>query len=870
MSGFRDLTLKPKYGLGDDFLNDVYVPLLGRAIRYTRAVGYFSSGGLASVGSGLEAFIRNNGSMRLMASPKGWSPQDVEALSGRREIPPELADRLARSLITKSEIERDHLSVLAWLMREGRLETRIIIGPEGQLFHQKLGMFWDSRDDAVGIEGSNNETLAGWDSNIESLSVRRSWLDQEDWFPATVAELDQLWQGSPHSRSYPLPEAVRQELLSYAQYRPHPIPELVVKSLKLFPHQQEGRDQLLAAWPKSRLLADEVGLGKTITASAAMKELQAQGKCRRVLILAPANVCIQWQEELAEKFNLQVPRLEQGRLRNTDGSERSAISPLDEPMLIASWHLMRQPRWRERLLQGSGWDLIVVDEAHHARRRSPGSDLKAGNRRPNQFLNLLEGVLSEIAGTLWLLTATPVQLHLVELFDLLNVIRPDSEPPSSPLRSWFEFERFYMALADSKGDRRWEILGRGVGETSPVQLDPDKRSELKPFLRRQLTGFGKTGRDAMQDADTLIQNDLCGELLESIRRRSPGGRLMLRRTRRDADLQDAFAERQPSKVSVEFASSEERWLYRDLDSFLAGLWAMRRGRERGFGFLLSMYRRRLTSSWQAIERTIERALSGSGLPEDEMELMELGLDAGVASEIGAVGGAHGFGAEEMETLRRFTARIGRTVRGSGDPKIAQLSRDLHTCRLEGRSMLVFTQFMDTLEYIRDALQSTYGSQVGTYSGQGAMLFNEGVWSSVTKEQLTQALAAREISILLCTDAASEGLNLQTASTLVNYDLPWNPMRVEQRIGRIDRINQASKTLPIQNYVMSDTVEEQVHDVLMERIKVFEGSVGALQPILGEVESLVAESTADDVAMNLESRIAAIGNVGKPITAALGG
>ena len=302
MSGFRDLTLKPKYGLGDDFLNDVYIPLLGRSIRYTRAVGYFSSGGLASVGAGLEAFIRNNGSMRLMASPEGWSPQDVEALSGHREIPRELADRLARSLITRSDIERDHLSVLAWLMREGRLDTRIIIGAKGQLFHQKVGMFWDSRDDVVGMEGSNNETLAGWDSNIESLSVRRSWLDQEEWFPATLAELDRLWWGGPHSRSYSLPEAVRQKLLTYAQYRPHPIPEPVVKPLQLYSHQREGCDRLLAAWPESRLLADEVGLGKTITASAAMQALQAQGKCRRVLILAPANVCIQWQEELAEKF----------------------------------------------------------------------------------------------------------------------------------------------------------------------------------------------------------------------------------------------------------------------------------------------------------------------------------------------------------------------------------------------------------------------------------------------------------------------------------------------------------------------------------------------------------------------------------------
>ena len=94
------------------------------------------------------------------------------------------------------------------------------------------------------------------------------------------------------------------------------------------------------------------------------------------------------------------------------------------------------------------------------------------------------------------------------------------------------------------------------------------------------------------------------------------------------------------------------------------------------------------------------------------------------------------------------------------------------------------------------------------------------------------------------------------------------MRVEQRIGRIDRINQESRTLSIRNYVMSDTVEEQVYDALRNRIKVFEGSVGELQPILGEVENLVAESTADDVATNLESHITAMGNTGKPVAAAL--
>ena len=150
----------------------------------------------------------------------------------------------------------------------------------------------------------------------------------------------------------------------------------------------------------------------------------------------------------------------------------------------------------------------------------PTSNQEFGGRI--SFWSCLKECFPRSPSTLWLLTATPVQLHLVELFDLLSVIKPDSEPQSSPLGSWFKFERFYTALAAPEGNQTWETLGRGVGEIAPVQLDPYKHSELQPFLRRQLTGFGRLGRDAVQDADTLVKHELQEELLESIRQRSPG------------------------------------------------------------------------------------------------------------------------------------------------------------------------------------------------------------------------------------------------------------------------------------------------------------------------------------------------------------
>jgi ERCC4-related helicase len=105
---------------------------------------------------------------------------------------------------------------------------------------------------------------------------------------------------------------------------------------------------------------------------------------------------------------------------------------------------------------------------------------------------------------------------------------------------------------------------------------------------------------------------------------------------------------------------------------------------------------------------------------------------------------------------------------------------------------VFTEYVDTLEYLRDVLAGHYGKTLGCFSGQGGQLWDGAAWQPVTKERITAALQKGELRILICTDAASEGLNLQAAGALVSYDLPWSPSKVEQRIGRIDRIGQRGR------------------------------------------------------------------------------
>lgn len=876
MERLRDLKLRQNYGYGDNLLRDFYIPALARAVRYDRAVAYFNSHSLAGAAAGLSHFIERGGTIRLMVSPHNWDEGDVQALHGNLTVPEQLAQRLAASLVPENEIQKDRLSVLAWLVQEQRLEARILVGARGQLYHQKIGILVDAAGDGVAFSGSSNETLSAWERNAELVPTFCTWKsrEQRESFDFQVQQFERFWEGQTDFRALPFPKAVLDKLLQMAPASPplHVDVEPDPPALELFPHQQAGVKQLVQAYPNSRLLADEVGLGKTVTAGRALMKLREQGKCKRVLILAPANVCVQWQEELREKFGFDCPRLDAGQVRYPDGnSERwsrdNSFNQYD--ILIASSHLVRRSDWKQRLENAEPYDLIILDEAHHARRTAPEINLKRGRHRRNQLLALLEDVLVPQACCLWLLTATPVQLHLVEFYDLLRVLVTDDEKIGSPLQDWESFESFYQALADPGSFQAWSKLGQGVQWIADYSVPA---RGLSPANRKRLERFGREGRDAAQDARNLCQAGYGDLLLQSLQDRSPGGRLMLRRTRQQADMSGLFAQRVPEKVEISFASREEEALYGELDDFLLRLRTRdTKSGSRGFGFLLTIYRKRLTSSWQAVAKTIGRALSQDDQAMDELTLLEQGMEPADWDYEGKFQKLHkDFTADDRKALKVFAGRVSRVVEEQQDPKIRQLHRDIDVCRARGISILLFTQFWDTLEYLRTFLQGRYGNQVACYSGRGGEIWKLGEWIPVPKELLIRDLNEGKITILLCTDAASEGLNLQAASTLINFDLPWNPMRVEQRIGRIDRIRQTSSHLHIRNYVMRDTIEDRVYEVLENRIKLFEGAVGHMQPILGRVENLMADVTPEEASSQLESLLTKHEGEGHKVSVALGG
>ena len=174
-----------------------------------------------------------------------------------------------------------------------------------------------------------------------------------------------------------------------------------------------------------------------------------------------------------------------------------------------------------------------------------------------------------------------------------------------------------------------------------------------------------------------------------------------------------------------------------------------------------------------------------------------------------------------------------------DSKFEAFQDQLNRVVADGHRVIIFTQYLDTLDFIRDRLVARYGNQLACYSGRGGEVWDAASnrWRVVEKADV-KARSERDhpqaITILLGTDAASEGLNLQQFSALINYDLPWNPMRVEQRIGRIDRIGQEAPAVKILNLYMEGTIEEDTYDTLKRRIGLFEEVVGPLQPILAEM------------------------------------
>jgi len=315
--------------------------------------------------------------------------------------------------------------------------------------------------------------------------------------------------------------------------------------------------------------------------------------------------------------------------------------------------------------------------------------------------------------------------------------------------------------------------------------------------------------------------------------------------------------------------ADEESLYNRIEEYITQFYQKYENERRGLGFVMTVYRRRLTSSFWAVRCSLERRLkflSGIAgvetlLTDEDAEQEELELDIFEEEDAGTDGqsGSQTMRfAAELAYVRDFIQELKQL--SVADSKLEVLKAELNQVFKQRATVLIFTQYTDTMDYLREQLRHVYGKEVACYSGRGGEVWNGIAWVLTTKEAVKADFREGKIRILLGTESASEGLNLQTCGVLINYDMPWNPMRVEQRIGRIDRIGQEYPVVWISNYFYRDTIEDQIYQRLADRINWFEVVVGDLQPILaqvGEVTKRLAMLPASEREVQLEVEIAAL-------------
>lgn len=799
------------------------------AKSYKRIAGYFRSSIFELVGEEIAAIQ----SVQVVCNSE-LDAADVAVSKHVRETA--LKERWNEA---PSEVEallhRDRYRRLHDLLTSGRVEIRVV--PKDRVFiHGKAGVIEATDGSKTCFLGSINETKSAFARNYEIL-----W---EDPSPEGVAwvedEFDALWKDA-----YPLPDAIVQEIKRVADrveihFEEAKTAELPAAALAESPIYRGGEQ--LQPWQRSfvtmflqhretygkvrLLLADEVGVGKTLSlaTSAMISVLLDDGP---VLVLCPSTLTLQWQVELADKLGIPCAvwlstKKEwidpNGHIIKTRGPEDIARCPFR--IAIVSTGLIVHDSEERRYLLERKYGTVVLDEAHKARQRGGLGERKS---EPNNLLNFMLQIGSRTKHLL-LGTATPIQTEVRELWNLLRILNTDADFVLGRefFGRWPDWEK---ALPVVKGEETpldekdaWEWLRNPLPPASEDALFATLRLQLGLADQTFFTdrGFGSLG---------FLEQQAVGQALAPgfLREHNP----VVRHTvlRRRSTLEDAgLLERvgvdihpDPDAPVTTYTGVGFSGLglltnlpfdlaYKAAEAFTAAL----KKRTKAAGFMKTMLLQRICSSFASGRSTAEKILRREVLEDEEQaKLIEDALSA--------------LTPDEADHLNTIVTELSRPE--ARDPKLAAVQYFLTEHRTEGKTWLehgciVFSQYYDTAYSVGAELARLLpGEPVGVYAGAGKSgMFKGEDFASVEREDIKSAVKKREIRLLVATDAACEGLNLQTLGTLINVDLPWNPSRLEQRLGRIKRFGQARRTVDMLNLVYHDTQDEKVYQVLSRRMK----------------------------------------------------
>lgn len=855
------------------------------AVSYDRIAGYFRSSLFEVAG---EAIAKVSGAVRIICN-SDLDPQDLVTAAAAQAA-------LRRSWCSGKPEEAPPSALPRYralydALTNKKIEVRVLPDTAFGLIHGKAGVLRRADGTATSFLGSVNESASAWRVNYELL-----WEDND---PETIAwvqeEFDALWN-DPRAIDLACCPFIAQDVKRIIGRRVVEPEELMAttdptaaaaaaavespvyrQDQGLWPHQKYfarlalERHRLGGA---RLVLADQVGLGKTIQlAMAAMLMALDDPAGGPILVLAPKPLLQQWQDELMELLLLPSARwngrawVDENDLEYPSEGVKSLGKCPRRIGLVSQGLVVRGLSEAVNQLLGRHYTCVIVDESHRARRRKvpkvdAGADEIDEKGEPNKLMAFLREIGTRTKSML-LATATPVQLHPVEAWDLLHILshgnagvlggwtqtspwyRPShcldiatgvEAVPTNDARDGWQYVR--DPLPSRFEDSAFERIRRGLDASDTRwQFNPESLDKLSPAIQR-----------------VQLQNGLLPHYGE---RFNPLLRCIVRRTRGylEATINPATGSYFLPKVTVKLFGEENegalvlggylREAYQEAETFSLLL----QQRVRGAGFFKTLLLRRLGSSMEAGRRTIRKLLGQQPDTPDEEE--EDDAEEDEPPQVGrppqGASDFKNFTAAEIASLRRCLDLLQQG--GNNDPKLEAVIGYLlgtHpgvTRRWLDLGCILFSQYYDTVRWVGDemAKRAEFAHiDIGLYAGSNRSGFwRDGKFQRCDRNILKGRVRSGELKLLLGTDAASEGLNLQRLGTLINIDLPWNPTRLEQRKGRIQRIGQARSEIWIANLRYRDSVEDRVHQVLADRLEAIHGLFGQIPDTLEDVWVQVA-------------------------------
>lgn len=588
------------------------------------------------------------------------------------------------------------------------------------------------------------------------------------------------------------------------------------------PHQFRPAVKFLENPSHRLLIADEVGLGKTIEAGIIFLELKARTDLDRFLVVCPSRLREKWQAEFHDRFGERLENMDKTAFKRfLDKIEQGESPRLQGVVAIEA---IRDQAIIDRIAElPIHFDLVVIDEAHHLRNRGT-------------LTNELGHALEEAADAMLLLSATPINLGNEDLFQLLNILLEGEFPDHETFEAVLEPAQTINQAIRLLGDPGECLDYLGELSNSSVGNKLTQHPDYMVVKSRLETGNPMTRDEIIRMRRTLASISPISQVFSRTRKK---------------EVPDSGALRDAKILPVNLTEAEHAF-YEEYMEYVR-LSHLLKNRSTPLGFALMMKERQVASCLPAVILSLDNDTSKDYEGLDS----ELDYDSDEVSQVASSGSHETIQQQLSESLAKLNA-LGQEI-GTADSKLEAFLKSLEGIRAETpeAKVIVFSSFKGTLKYLRQRLIEQAWIHGGVKLITGDVKIDER--ASLIKGFET----ASGFSVLLMSEVGSEGLDLQFTDIMLNYDLPWNPMRVEQRIGRIDRYGQRSEKVRIYSLLLADTIEERILERLYRRIGIFEESIGDLEPILGGVirgltrEIFSAKLSSDEQDQSAERALDAI-------------